>query len=94
MMEEKQEKVEPPKKNVIFPGHSKAVDDLIAQKSIGRPNELIIKEKSITRYDLNLLIESQSMVNDEVVDHYLNVIVERDPNNVFAFSTLFFIRLL
>jgi len=87
------EKLEPLKKKEIIPCHSEDISNFVTQKMIGPPSEIIVKGKTIRRCDLKTLYLSHGWLNDEVINHYFGMIVERDPNNLFVFDTFFYNKL-
>jgi len=86
-------KIEPQKTNDIFPGYSKEICESIALEMSGPLNEYIVKGKNIKKMDLKTIYLPTSWLNDEVINHYLSMIVDRDPNNIHSFDTFFYSKL-
>lgn len=87
------EKIEPKKKIDIFPGYSKEVFDFIKCQMSKPPNELIVAGKNIRISDLRTLHQSNGWLNDEVINHYLSLIINRDPDSLHTFDTFFYTKL-
>ncbi|XP_050436335.1 sentrin-specific protease 1-like [Adelges cooleyi] len=87
------EKIEPKKKQEVFPGYSKEVTDFISQKMSGPQNEFIVKGKNIKKSDLRTIYSPTAWLNDEVINHYMNMIVDRDPKSLHTFDTFFYTKL-
>lgn len=93
LMKKELEKIEPPKKQDIFPGYNKEVQDSIIRLMSGPQNEYILNGKNIKKSDLKTVYSPTAWLNDEVINHYLNMIVERDPNSLHTFDTFFYTKL-
>ncbi|KAE9531534.1 hypothetical protein AGLY_010740 [Aphis glycines] len=86
-------KIEPQKINDIFPGYSKEICESIALKMSGPLNEYVVNGKNIKRMDLKTIYSPTAWLNDEVINHYLSMIVDRDPINIHSFDTFFYTKL-
>jgi Ulp1 family protease len=93
LMKKELEKIEPSKKKEIFPGYNKEIQDSIIRLMSGPQNEYIMKGKNIKKSDLKTVYSPTAWLNDEVINHYLNMIVERDPNSLHTFDTFFYSKL-
>lgn len=83
------QETEPQKKLELFPNYCKEVRDFI-HFQMSKPEELyIIQGKNIKIKDLKTLYYNGSWLNDEVINHYMSMIVERD-SNLHAFSMIFY----
>jgi len=84
-------KIQPTKKK-IFTGVSR--EDLNFIKcQMSRPKmEYVVKGQTIRINDLKTLYQSDGWLNDEVVNHYLHMIVARDSNSLHMFETFFYHR--
>lgn len=87
------EKIEPPKKKDVFPGYCKDIVDNISLQMCGINNEYIIKGKNLRRSDLKTAYLPTAWLNDEVINHYLNLIIDRDPMFLHTFDTFFYYKL-
>ena len=56
-------------------------------------NEYIVQWKNIKKMDLKTIYLSSAWLNDEVINHYLGMIVDRDPTNIHTFDTFFYSKL-
>jgi len=83
-------KIEPQKINDIFPDYSKEICESIAFEMSGRLNEYIIEGKTIKKTDLKTIYLPTDWLNDEVINHYLSMIVDRDTINIHSFNTWFY----
>lgn len=92
-MKKELEAIEPQKKKDVFPGYSKKVSEDITHLMCGQQNEYIFKGKNIRKSDLRTVYMSTSWLNDEVINHYLNMIIEREPNALHSFDTFFYTKL-
>ncbi|KAL5233022.1 hypothetical protein ACI65C_000432 [Semiaphis heraclei] len=93
IMKKELDKIEPQKKNEIFPSYSKEIADSIALQMSGSLNEYIVPGKNIKKMDLKSVYVPNAWLNDEVINHYLGMIVERDPTNIHSFDTFFYSKL-
>lgn len=93
VMRKELEKIEPQKKNEIFPGYSEEVTLSIKHQMSGGLNEQIVPGKNIKKNDLKTIYLPKAWLNDEVINHYLNMIVDRDPVNIHTFDTFFYTKL-
>lgn len=93
LMKKELEKIEPSKKKEIFPGYNKEIQDSIIRLMSGPQNECIMKGKNIKKSDLKTVYSPTAWLNDEVINHYLNMIVERDPDSLHTFDTFFYSKL-
>ncbi|XP_022171502.1 sentrin-specific protease 1-like [Myzus persicae] len=84
---------EPQKKNEVFPGYSEEVVESIKLQLSGSLNEYIVQGKTIKKMDLKTVYGSSAWLNDEVINHYLSMIVARDPTNIHTFDTFFYSKL-
>jgi len=87
------EKIEPPKKRDVFPGYCKDIVDNISLQMCGTNNEFIMTGKNLRRSDLKTAYLPTAWLNDEVINHYLNLIIDRDPMSLHAFDTFFYCKL-
>jgi len=93
IMKKELNKIEPQKKNDIFPGYSKEISESIALQMSGSLNEYIVTGKNIKKMDLKTIYLPTAWLNDEVINHYLGMIVDRDPINIHSFDTFFYSKL-
>jgi len=93
IMKKELDKIELPKKNEIFPGYSKETADSIALQMSGSLNVYIVPGKNIKKMDLKSVYIPNAWLNDEVINHYLSMIVERDPTYIHSFDTFFYSKL-
>jgi len=93
LMKKELDKIEPQKKNEIFPGYSEEIAESIALQMSGSLNENIVHGKNIKKMDLNSIYSPHAWLNDEVINHYFGMIVERDPTNIHTFDTFFYSKL-
>lgn len=84
---------EPLKKGDVFPGYCKEIVDYISLRMCGTFNEFIIKGKNLRRLDLKTVYSPTAWLNDEVINHYFNMIVERDSASLHTFDTFFYCKL-
>jgi sentrin-specific protease 1 len=90
----KVKKVESPNKNEIFPNYNKKIQDTIIRLMSGPQNEYIMKEKhNIKKSDLLTVYSPTAWLNDEIINHYLRMIVDRDYDNLHFFDTFFYLKL-
>lgn len=87
------ETLEPSKKIDVFPKYSQKIVDLIDHKMAGSSNDYIFHGKNIRKSDLRTVYSPQSWLNDEVINHYLHMIVDRDPTSLHTFDTFFYTKL-
>ncbi|KAL4083215.1 hypothetical protein QTP88_028545 [Uroleucon formosanum] len=87
------DKIEPQKKNEIFPDYSEIIAESIAFQMSRSLNDFIVQGKNIRIKDLKTIYISTVFVNDEVIDHYLDMIADRNPTNIHTFSTYFYAKL-
>lgn len=92
-MKKELEKIDSPQKKDVFPGYSKEMVDFISRQMSGPQNEHIVKGKNIKKSDLRTVYSSTAWLNDEVINHYINLIIDRDPNSLHAFDTFFYSKL-
>jgi len=93
LMKKELDKIEPQKKNEIFPGYSKEIAESIALQMSSSLNEYIVQGKNIKKMDLKTIYSPSAWLNDEVINHYLGMIVDRDPTNIHTFDTFFYSKL-
>ncbi|KAL4148470.1 hypothetical protein QTP88_002704 [Uroleucon formosanum] len=93
LMKKELSKIEPQKKNEIFPGYSTEIAESIALQMSSSLNDYIVQGKNIKKIDLKTIYISNAWLNDEVINHYLSMIVERDPTNIHTFDTFFYSKL-
>ncbi|XP_060881028.1 sentrin-specific protease 1-like [Metopolophium dirhodum] len=93
LMKKELDKIEPQKKNEIFPGYSKEIAESIAFQMSSSLNEYIVQGKNIKKMDLKTIYNPTAWLNDEVINHYLGMIVDRDPTNIHTFDTFFYSKL-
>lgn len=92
IMDNELQKIQPPKKKEVFPGHSQEAFNFI-KCQMSRPKmEYIHEGKNIRINDLKTLYQSDGWLNDEVINHYLHMIVARD-SNLHMFETFFYTKL-
>lgn len=92
-MKKELDAIEPQKKKDVFPGFSKEVVEFINNQMRGQLSEYIFKGKNIRKSDLKTVYLPTSWLNDEVINHYLSMIIEREPNALHSFDTFFYTRL-
>lgn len=77
----------------VFPDYSIDIVEFIQHQMNKPPNEFIIKGKNIKIHDLKTVFMPSAWLNDEVINHYMNMIIERDPNSLHTFDTFFYSKL-
>lgn len=82
-----------PMKKDVFPGYSQEIVNEISQQMSGSQHESIIKGKNIKKNDLRTVFSPTAWLNDEVINHYLGMIVDRDPISLHTFDTFFYSKL-
>lgn len=92
-MRKQLDKIKHVKKEDVFPEYSEEVLDSIKCQISGSPSDTIIKGKNIKKCDLRTVYAPKSWLNDEVINHYLSLIVNRDPDSIHTFDTFFYSRL-
>jgi len=92
-MKKELDKIQPSKKLDVFPGYCKEIVDNISLQMCGTLNEFIIKGKNLRRSDIKTVYSPTAWINDEVINHYFNMIVERDPKSLHIFDTFFYCKL-
>ncbi|VVC25342.1 Ulp1 protease family, C-terminal catalytic domain [Cinara cedri] len=84
----------PEAKDVLFPGFSKDVLEFINFKMTQKPKEqYITASRNIKIMDLQTVWISNGWLNDEVINHYINMIVQRNPKSIYAFDIFFYTKL-
>ncbi|VVC42487.1 Ulp1 protease family, C-terminal catalytic domain [Cinara cedri] len=76
----------------VFPGYSNDKIEFI-KCEMRKPNGYITKGQNIKLSDLNTVFSSKAWLNDEVINHYMSMIVERDPDSLHMFNTFFYFKL-
>lgn len=87
------ETIEPPKKKEIFPNYSKKIAEFLKLEMSGPLEAYIIDGKNIRIRDLKTIYKPSSWLNDEVINHYFSLIVDRDPLSIHIFETFFYTKL-
>ncbi|XP_057664560.1 uncharacterized protein LOC130898947 [Diorhabda carinulata] len=91
--------IEETEEDVEFPPLTEAHSEIINKAFRGDPNEILCKKfnLNITRRDL-LTIAGLNWLNDEVINFYMNLIMERAKHpkwpKAYAFNTFFYPKLL
>lgn len=87
------ESIEPPKKKDIFPNYSEKISAFIKLEMSSSLNTCIVNGKNIKKSDLATVYKANAWLNDEVINHYLSLIVDRDPVSIHMFETFFYTKL-
>lgn len=82
-----------PKKKEVFPNYSQQIATFIKLEMSGPQHEYIINGKNIKKSDLATVYKSNGWLNDEVINHYMSLIVDRDPISIHMFETFFYTKL-
>lgn len=92
-MKRELEKIQPSVKLDVFPEYSQEIVDLIDRQMAGSPSDYIVQGKNIKKGDLRTVYSPRSWLNDEVINHYLHMIVDREPTLLHTFDTFFYTKL-
>lgn len=89
IMKKEFQEIGPKQKLEIFPNYCREVGDFIRYQMSNPEEMFIIRGKNIKISDLKTLYYNGTWINDEVINHYMSMIVERD-SNIHAFSMIFY----
>lgn len=94
VMNEELNKITLPIKQIeVFPGYTNEVLKFIHHQ-MNKPNsEFVTKGKNIKINDLKSVFLPTAWLNDEVINHYMNLIASRDQDAIHTFDTFFYTKL-